>query len=329
MDSALVIGGTRFIGRHTVEELLDQGYDVTLFNRGNRPNPFATDGQVDHIEGDRTNTQALETAAASMEPDAVFDFVAYQPAEVRTATEIFADVDAYVFVSSGASYDPFSIPKREDESPLRPCDDQQARDESMDTYGNRKAEGDREVFAAAERGVNAMSARPTVVYGPYDYTERLDYWIDRVNHQDRLIVPGDGTYLMHRVFVADVAAALRIIAEHGSPGEAYNVADRQLVDFNGLIMLIEDALGTEAEVIHASDRELSTVGLESDDFPLYRGFPHVMSTGKLAGLGWDSTDLDTAMNRTVEEHLASERTGRERGPDRETEEAALDVLGTI
>ena len=33
MDTALVIGGTRFIGRHLVRELLDHDYDVTIFNR--------------------------------------------------------------------------------------------------------------------------------------------------------------------------------------------------------------------------------------------------------------------------------------------------------
>ncbi|ELY61696.1 NAD-dependent epimerase/dehydratase, partial [Natronococcus amylolyticus DSM 10524] len=32
MDDALVIGGTRFIGRHLVEELLANGYDVTILN---------------------------------------------------------------------------------------------------------------------------------------------------------------------------------------------------------------------------------------------------------------------------------------------------------
>jgi len=144
-----------------------------------------------------------------------------------------------------------------------------------------------------------------------------------------VIVPGDGTYLMHRVYVEDVAAALRFVAEAGTPGEAYNVADRQLVDLKGTIMLIEAALGTDVEVTFASDRELSTVGLESEDFPLYRGFPHVMSTAKLAALGWTSTPLQEAMHRTAEEHLNSDRTGRDRGPARETEEAVLDVLGTI
>ncbi len=60
MDSALVIGGTRFIGRHLVSELLEADYDVTIFNRGNHDNPFADDDRVGHIEGDRTNDSALE-----------------------------------------------------------------------------------------------------------------------------------------------------------------------------------------------------------------------------------------------------------------------------
>jgi len=58
MDRALVVGGTRFIGRHTVDELLAHGYDVTIFNRGRHANPFATDDRVAHVEGDRTDTAA-------------------------------------------------------------------------------------------------------------------------------------------------------------------------------------------------------------------------------------------------------------------------------
>ena len=130
MDDALVIGGTRFIGRHLVSELLDHGYDVTTFNRGTRDDPFADVDRVNHIEGDRTNDSALEAAAASVDPDAVFDCVAYYPRDVRAATTIFDDCEAYVYVSSGDAYGEETIPKREDETPLRACTSEQATDES-------------------------------------------------------------------------------------------------------------------------------------------------------------------------------------------------------
>jgi 2'-hydroxyisoflavone reductase len=329
MNTALVIGGTRFIGRHLVTDLLDNGYDVTIFNRGNHDNPFAGTDDVHHFEGDRTNDSALEAARDEVNPDIVIDCVAYKPREVRSATELFADVDGYVYISSGSAYGVEEIPKRENDTELCDCTAEQATDESMASYGPRKAEGDRAIFEAAERGVNAMSVRPCIVYGPYDYTERLDFWIDRVNEHGRLLVPGDGQNLWHRAYAEDVASALRIVAEEGEPGEAYNVGDEQLVTMDEMISLIADALDMEVELVHASNRELSTVDCSTDDYILYRDYPHVLDTNKLASLGWESTPLDVAMERTVEEHLESDRDGSEYDPGRENEERVLGVLDTI
>ncbi|WP_049901657.1 NAD-dependent epimerase/dehydratase family protein [Natrinema sp. J7-1] len=329
MDSALVIGGTRFIGRHLVADLLDHEYDVTIFNRGTRENPFADDDRVDHVEGDRTNDTALEAAATPVDPDAVFDCVAYHPKDVRAATRLFEDCEAYVFVSSGAAYGREEIPKREGETPLHPCTAEQAPDDSAESYGNRKAEGDRAVVAAADNGVRAMAVRPPIVYGPHDYTERLDWWIDRVNRFDRVVVPGDGTNVWHRVYVEDVASALRIVAERGTAGEAYNVGDRRLVTLEEMVELIGETLATEVEVVHAGPRELAAGDIDLEDYPLYRSYPHVLSTAKLAALGWEATPLEEAMARSVDDHLESDRDGDGNGPDREAEERVLSILETL
>ncbi|ADB62057.1 NAD-dependent epimerase/dehydratase [Haloterrigena turkmenica DSM 5511] len=329
MDDALVIGGTRFIGRHLVEELLEHDYDVTILNRGSHENPFVDDDRVDRVEGDRANEAALEAAATTIDPDAVFDCVAYQPRDVREATRIFEDCEAYVYVSSGSAYGREDIPKREDETPLEPCTPDQATDDSSESYGNRKAEGDRAVFAAAEQGVNAMSVRPPVVYGPHDYTERLDWWIDRVNRFDRVVVPGDGTNVWHRAYVEDVASALRIVAERGEPGEAYNVGDRRLVTLAEMVELIADRLATDIEIVTAGPRELAAGDIELDDYVLYRDYPHVLSTAKLADLGWEATPPAEAMERAVDAHLESDRDGSEHGPDRDAEERVLGILDTV
>ncbi|MDG5819216.1 NAD-dependent epimerase/dehydratase family protein [Natronococcus sp. A-GB7] len=329
MDDALVIGGTRFIGRHLVEELLEHGYDVTILNRGSHENPFADDDRVRRIEGDRTNDSALEAAALEVDPDAVFDCVAYYPKDVQAATRIFDDCEAYVFVSSGAAYGREEIPKREDETPLADCSPEQAVDDSGATYGPRKAEGDRAVFAAAERGVRAMSVRPCIVYGPHDYTERLDFWIDRVNRFDRVVVPGDGTNVWHRAYVEDVASALRIVAERGEAGEAYNVGDRRLATLEEMVELIAEQLDTTVDVVTAGPRELEAGSIEPDDYVLYREYPHILSTAKLAALGWEPTPIDEAMARSVADHLESDRDGSEHEPDRESEERVLGILDTF
>jgi nucleoside-diphosphate-sugar epimerase len=251
-DHAFVIGGTRFIGRHTVEEFLEAGYDVTIFNRGTHDNPFADEDRVTHVEGDRTNEAELRRAGLDVDPDVVVDCVAYKPREVHAATDIFSDVDAYVYISSGAAYGEERIPKREGETELTDCSAEEAVDDTMETYGARKAEGDRAVFSAAKRGVNAMAVRPPVVYGPHDYTERFDYWIDRVDSHDTVVVPGDGTNLWHLVYVKDVASALRTVAEEGTPGEAYNVGDGHAPVLGEWVDLLAEACGTDVETVYAS-----------------------------------------------------------------------------
>jgi nucleoside-diphosphate-sugar epimerase len=329
MTRALIVGGTRFVGRHAVSEFLDAGYDVTMFNRGNHTNPFADEDRVEHVEGDRTVEGEIKRAAIEVNPDVVVDCVAYHPRDVRVACEAFADADAYVYVSSGAAYGADRIPKREDETPLEPCSTEQAVDDDDATYGPRKAEGDRAIREAAERGVNATSVRPPVIYGPHDYTERFDYWIDRVERHDRVVVPGDGTNLWHLVYVEDVASALRTVAEEGEPGEAYNVGDGHAPTLGEWVERIADACGTEVDTVFAGPRELGAADLELTDFPLYRPYPHLLSTAKLRSLGWRPTDHETALAATVADHRDSERTGRENGPDREVEERVLSILDTV
>ncbi len=325
MTSALVVGGTRFIGRHTVRDLLDNGYDVTTFTRGNDDYPFTDTAGVDHVTGDRTDRDALAAAADAVDPDVVLDFVAYHPGEVETACEIFADVDAYVYVSSVSAYDDGHVPLREDETPIEPCDDEQAVDDSTETYGARKAEGDRVVAAAAERGVRATSVRPALVYGPHDPTGRFDYWVDRVRHHDRVLVPGDGDSLLHRSFAPDVARAVRLVAEEGTPGEAYNAADRRALSLDDTVETIADVAGTDVETVHAPPSAFEDAALDPGDVPCYTPRPFLASTSKLAGLGWDSTPVETAVERTLEwvetgEHHAED------WPDRAAEAAVMDAV---
>ncbi len=325
-DTALVVGGTRFVGRHTVEELLDHDYSVTLFNRGESDDPFTDRTGVEAVHGDRADREALEGARDTAEPDIVIDTCAYHPGEVETATEVFADADAYVYVSSGSAYDAPDVPLREGETALHDCTPEQATDDSPESYGPRKAEGDRVVARAAERGVNAMAVRPMLVYGPHDYTERFAYWTDRVAEYDEVVVPFDGDSLLHRSYVGDVASALRIVAEDGAAGEAYNVADRSTFSLSQSLELAADALDTEVEIVQTGPSDLAAAGVDATDFPLYSPEPALAATEKLAALGWESTDPFEAVAGTARAHREHGRGGVENGPDRETEEEIIEAV---
>lgn len=47
----LIIGGTKFLGRHLVDSLLAGGHEVVLFNRGKHPSDNMPETEVVH--GDR------------------------------------------------------------------------------------------------------------------------------------------------------------------------------------------------------------------------------------------------------------------------------------
>ncbi|MFB6179954.1 MAG: NAD-dependent epimerase/dehydratase family protein [Halorientalis sp.] len=315
MTRALVIGGTGFVGRHTVAQFQAQGYDVTVCSRGRTTLPSTVES-AEHVRVDRSDEDDLAAVAETVDPSIVVDCAAYHPADVRTVTRLFADAEAYVYVSSGAAYGVESIPKREAETPLFDCTPEQAADDSAATYGSRKAAGDRAVFDAAEDGVPAMSVRPSNVYGPGDYSGYLDYWIDRVERFDHVVVPGDGTNIWHRAYVEDVASALRLVAERGTPGEAYNVADRRATTLGELIDRVAAVLDTEVERVHACPRELEAREIDPRAFPYYRDDPHLLATGKLAALGWDSTPLEAALETTITEYHESDRDGSDHGPAR-------------
>jgi len=326
-EHALFLGGTRFIGRHTVREFRDAGYDVTIVSRGEHDNPFADDDAVDHLRGDRDDDATLD-AAADRDPDVVVDLVAYHPHQVREATRAFENA-SYVYVSSGAAYGEEAIPKREGETALESCTEAQATDESHETYGPRKAEGDREVFEAAERGVDTASVRPTVVYGPHDYTRRFDYWVQRVANYDRVLVPGDGSSLWHLAYVGNVARALRVAAEESDPGAVYNVGDWRLLTLEGIVGAIAEELRTSVEVVTAGERELAAGGLEPTDFPLYRETPHVLDTHRLRSAGWEPISPEEGIAETVEASSATDHDSTQQGPDRAAEKRVLGVLDTV
>src|SRR5829696_1710623 len=99
----LIIGGTRFLGRHLVESALARGHEVTLFNRGKtNPDLFP---QLERILGDREkDVDKLKGRIW----EAVIDVTGYLPRIVRLSAEVLeATVSRYVFISSISVYENF------------------------------------------------------------------------------------------------------------------------------------------------------------------------------------------------------------------------------
>ena len=101
----LILGGTKYLGRHLAEHALRAGHDVTLFNRG-RTGTELFPG-VPRLIGDRTadGDPAGLTALGTGTWDTVFDFSGFYPRQVAATAGLLAPrIGQYVFMSSIAVY---------------------------------------------------------------------------------------------------------------------------------------------------------------------------------------------------------------------------------
>src|SRR5438046_9458558 len=103
----LVIGGTLFIGRLLVQELLQAGHAVAILHR-RRKHPFSK--RVENLVADRNDPAAVRRAIGTRRFEAVFDNVydwehGTTAAQVEgTALAIGDHLERYVFMSSVAAY---------------------------------------------------------------------------------------------------------------------------------------------------------------------------------------------------------------------------------
>ena len=71
-----VTGGAGYIGSICVEQLLDRGYQVTVFDNLTEGHRRAVDPRATLIEGDLNVPDSIGAAIASARPDAVMHFAA-------------------------------------------------------------------------------------------------------------------------------------------------------------------------------------------------------------------------------------------------------------
>ena len=213
----LMIGGTRFVGRHIVEAALARGDSVTLFNRGRTG---AAPPGVEFRQGDRNGDLA---ALAEGRWDAVVDTCGYLPAEVAHMAQMLRGrVGCYLFISSVSVYASTSTPSRE-ESPLGTIADPDTTTVDGRTYGPLKALCEAQV----ERGFPgaALVLRPGLIVGPHDPTQRYTYWparLARAAEGDTVLAPGTPNAPVQWIDVRDLAAfALRCI--HSGARGHFNV----------------------------------------------------------------------------------------------------------
>ena len=301
MARALVIGGTLFIGRSLVDQLLARGDDVVVMHRGTGT-PFGN--RVGEIRCDRNDIAAVRAALKDTRFDVVYDNV-YDWQRGTTADHVSAAAGAaagggrcrYVFTSSMAVYGEGG--EFDEDAPLVPSD-------YPNPYSAHKADSERALFELHRRdGVQVTTLRPAFIYGPHNPFDREAFFWDRLLAERPIVVPEDGSRPMQWAHVRDVARAAVLAAEHDrAVGRAYNLACYPPVTQLEFVRLLGEIAGKEANCVHVRREDIERLGGQLFAPPYYFGvyldIPAItVRTDRAASeLGLVSTPLEDGLRET-------------------------------
>ena len=211
----LILGGTKFLGRHLVDAALAAGHEVTLFNRGKTdPTLFSN---IETILGDRE--QDIEKLSGR-EWEAVIDVAGYLPRIVRLSAEVLEpNVSRYVFISTISVYADFKKAGIDESYPVGELADETVEEITGETYGPLKVLCERAVQDIY--GERALIVRPGLIVGPHDPTDRFTYWPVRVARGGDVLAPQSPDAATQIIDVRDLAEFIIKLTEENASG-VYN-----------------------------------------------------------------------------------------------------------
>ncbi|MCS6579186.1 NAD-dependent epimerase/dehydratase family protein [Curtobacterium poinsettiae] len=233
----LVLGGTGWLGRTIVDELLVEGADVTCLARG-------TTGSVPEgarfVQADRSLPGAYEPATGTW--DEVIE-LAHAPEFVAPALDALADRAAHwTLVSTVSVYAENDEPGADESARLVEPKDPSA-------YADAKVLAER--TTRLRLGSRLLIARPGLIVGPGDPSDRFGYWPARLDRGGPVLVPTSAERFVQVIDVADLASWLVRAGRDGFVGTVNAVgAPVPLHDF---LRCVAEVTGFEEELVAVDD----------------------------------------------------------------------------
>jgi nucleoside-diphosphate-sugar epimerase len=250
----LVIGGTGLISTAIVQQLVDRGDVVTVFNRGQTP--VRVHGSIEIVIGSRWEPGSLERAVSGRTWDAVIDMTAFAPENGEQLVRVLWGQTAQVVLCSTACVyggPAAELPIRET-SPRHP----------FGRYGVNKAAIENVLLEhSGQHGTVATILRPSFTTGEGATAAGLlfdDALVSRMRAGRPVIVMDDGRTPWAIAHVSDVARGF--VASLGNPraaGNDYHLTSHEHTDWNGVYRSLAEAAGGTADIVHIPARWLRQV----------------------------------------------------------------------
>ena len=210
----LVIGGSGFIGETLIPNLLSDGNDVSVLNRGNR----LMKG-THQITADRKNPIEVKTASESTGNfDVVIDTSSYNGQNTEIAWQSFSKkTEHWIHLGSAAVYKetPNRFPTEKDEIGGAPI---------WAEYGEEKSEAEQFLINHSSE-VPVTILRPPYLYGPGNDNDRESFIWSRILVGRPILIPNNGKTQIQFLHVEDLSNAFKTVMYNPPKDIAiYNVA---------------------------------------------------------------------------------------------------------
>ncbi|WP_053352274.1 NAD-dependent epimerase/dehydratase family protein [Leucobacter musarum] len=237
MRRVLVLGGTGWLGREVARAARDGGAEVTCLARGESGD--VPDG-TQLVRADRSLPGAYDRVKG--EWDDVVE-LASEPQLVQSALDALAPRAAHwTLVSTVSVYADDGTPG-DDES----AEVVEPRD--LTRYADAKVNAERVSRTLLQDRL--LIARPGLIAGPGDPSDRFGYWPARLHRGGRVLVPTTDRRFVQYIDVADLAAwivtagANRITGTVNAVGPAHTMDDffraaGRVAEFNGSLITVDD-----------------------------------------------------------------------------------------
>ncbi|GAX35685.1 NAD-dependent epimerase/dehydratase family protein [Nodularia sp. NIES-3585] len=294
----LIMGGTRFIGVYLTQLLVEQGHEVVLFNRGNRPIPSLPG--VGQIIGDRTDSSQLKEKLSSEKFDVIFDNNGRELIDTQPLAEIFPDqVQHFIYMSSAGVY------LKSDQLP-------HIEGDAVDPKSRHRGKHETEAYLM-QQNLPFTSIRPTYIYGPQNYNDLESWFFDRIVRDRPIPIPGNGSHITQLGHVKDLAQAMtQVIGNSQAIRQIYNISGDRYVTFDGLARACAIAAGKSPDavkIVHYDPKKF--------DFGKRKAFPmrvqHFFASvhKAMTELGWEPKyDLISGLADSLENDYL--KTGRDK-----------------
>jgi len=220
----LVLGGTKFVGPHYIEQALARGHEITMFNRQRSNTELFPD--VEKIKGNRfpETDEGLSNLKKEIDAgrrwDAVFDTSAYVPRIAKASADLLGPAcDHYTFISTLSVFADRSVDVDES-APVGTVEDETVERVTGQSYGPLKALCEKAVEASMPG--RFANIRPGLIVGPLDGTDRFTWWPHRIARGGEVLAPGIPDGPIQVVDVRDLCAWSLDVAEQKLTGY-YNV----------------------------------------------------------------------------------------------------------